>query len=516
MSKETTLWLGDEASYYAGIEAFKKYEEAIAAKVVGKAGKPQIGGGASAMSSDEDEDEKSPYLSVVDGVGIVTVSGAMYDGRFGMIGSWFGIIGYGDIQDALVQAVRDQAVSSVLLVLKSAGGQVTGVSETAELIRNVDKIKAVTTFSPSTMCSAALWLGVSARKVYASDMAEVGSIGTLLVLMSRHEQLKKDGIDARVLRSGKYKALGHPAEPLTDATVEHYQERVNLLGAKFLEYVADRRGVSVAAADTRFGQGRTFIGSQALDVGLVDGIKTYSAAFGEVRNLALADNKPKLIASAVDTPTVQADNANPSEGNPAMTKKDSHVPTPEQLAAIAAGVTLDVQASADEAAAAKAAADKAAADAAAAAAAGGEDGDADDSSVAGLQAKLSTAEASIADLTTKVTAFQAQIAAFEAEKATMQASIDALTKQAAPVEALVGIVSASIKTMSVAMNLPGADLKGVAPEDVVAKHAELVTQFKAKYPVGGVAATGGKDTEEPAPKVNPLFAQANLLNMQRK
>jgi signal peptide peptidase SppA len=476
------IWFGTEAAYHTGLTGLAKYDAYVASH------------------PDAEEREESPYLSVVDGVGIITVQGSLYDAKFGWIGAMFGVTGYGDIQEALVQAVSDTNVRSIMLVVKSGGGAVSGVNETGQLIANVDKVKPVITYSPSMMASAALWLGVSGRKLYSSDTAIVGSIGTMMIMASRAKQLKDAGVDVRVIRSGKYKALGHPAEPITDEAVEKAQAQADYLSDIFISYVADRRGTTKTNAVKTFGEGREFVGQQAVDVGLVDEVKTYSAAFTATKSLAIPDNKTKVFGASVVNSNITADNATQPQGNQ---MPNPHIPTPEQLAALAAGVSLDEQETDAEK---KAKADAAAADEAKLKA------EADAKVLedqAGAVEKVTSLTAELATATTELATANATIAAMAASATEVQTLVTSLT-------ALADIAKASISTMSVALGKTAPDLSAVKPEELGALHAETRDAFVAKFRTGKVAATGTKSEEtKPKATMNPMFvAAANLKRVK--
>lgn len=477
------IWLGSEETYLEAQAAHNRYLEHIQANGINARVK---------ACDDEDDDDKwddqNPITEVVDGVAIITIEGSLLDGKFGMFGRWFGIVGYGDIQEALVNAVGNGNIQSIMLVIKSGGGAVSGVQETADLIRSVDAVKPVSTFSPSTMASAALWLGVAARKVSAGGTAIVGSIGTLTVVASQARALKERGIDAQVVRSGKYKALGHPVDELSEEAIAEAQSKIDYLADMFLSYVADRRGIAKGAADTRFGQGRTFVGQQAYGVGLVDEISTYSEAFVKAKAAAGTDNRPKFFAGVQQTGEISADNPTQAKGN-----NMPHIPTPEELAAMAAaGIAVESDAAAEAAVAAAAATGGQAAT-------GGDnpdDPDADDSSV--------TAEVHAA-VVAEVATLTAALA--EAQANLEQAKTDAAA-QVAQFSGLADIARNAIKTMAVATN-NAVNVAEIPVEKLAATHAEMSEAFKAKFKVGGVAATNTQEKPtKVAAVVNPLFAHA--------
>lgn len=471
------FWMGAEDTYEAAMAALAKYENYAVAN-------------PKACTDEEDPDE-SPYLQVVDGVGVVSVQGSLMDGEYGIVGSWFGITGYGDIQKALVSAVRNADVRSILLVVKSGGGAVAGVSETAKLIQSVDKIKPVVTYSPSTMASAALWLGLAAREAHISETAIAGSIGTLTVMVSRHRMLQQDGIDAEVIRSGKFKSLGHAAEPMSDLAKEETQKTIDYLADIFLGFVADRRGVNKIAADTKFGQGRTFVGAQAAAVGLVDGVSSYSQAFLAAKAKAVPDNSRQVLGASIAATTAAVDNAAQPKGN------SMHVPSDAELAAMAAGIDINAESS----------------NTATQPPQGPASTDAED-----LNAKLTAAEQAKADAV-------AALATATAEAETLKTSLSAVQAELTALKdvnnSMSDIVRASVKTMALPFNLDTGALADLNGADLLAKHKEVSDLFKSKVKAGGVAATARQSKEEADQQtqtaaVNPLFLAAAQLNSRNK
>jgi signal peptide peptidase SppA len=486
------IWFGSEASYFEAKSSIEKYTAHMSTPA-----------GQAYMSDDEEDDgTTAPYLSVIDNVGLITIQGPLADATFGYWGPIFGITGYGDIQEALVAATRNPDVKSIMLVIKSGGGAVFGVSETAKFIQNVDKVKPIIAYSPSAMASAALWLGVAARETYVSTTTIAGSIGTIMVMMSRYEQLKQDGIDAVVVRSGKFKALGHPAEPISDAAVEIAQAQADYLSSIFLNYVAERRGVSTVAADTKFGQGREFIGEQAVAVGLVDGLKSYTEAFITTKSKFIPANNSTVVGATIADSTANADNANHLEGT--NMPRPTHIPTPEELAAMAAGIDLSAEAATDEAS--NATGENPTTETQAST---GESPTAEaDTRVAELQALMDASAAAQAELQSKFDAAQAEIAAIKAEQ----------ESSAAVMSAMSDIVRGTIKTMSLPLNLATDTLAELNGSALCAKHKETADLFKSKVKAGGVAAATRQQREEEttqAAVVNPLFVAAAKLNSQK-
>ena len=465
------IWLGTEDSYRQAISGTQKLEAYQAQHGI-----------KAEFHDDEEEENLKDYLQVVDGVAILNISGSLVNETLGWRGKYYGMTGYGDIQRAAVAAVKNPEVSSILLNIKSGGGDVAGVQETADLLANIDKIKPVTTYTSSYMGSAALWLGMSGREVFASETAIVGSIGTLIVMTSRHRMLQENGIDAVVVRSGKYKALGHPAEPMSDEAVAQAQEKADYLADIFLTYVAGRRKVTKAAADSKFGQGREFIGTQAAAVGLIDKVVSYSDAYVRAKALAGNDNRGRIFSATMPTDKPETYNSGTPKGQNSM-----HTPTPEELAAMA-GVDLTAEASSEVDAAASATPVAASAQ------------------VPEVSPELVLAAAQLATAQAELATAQAAVAAVQAELATAKAAADAAQAQAT---ALADIVMASVKSMTVALGGTSASVDATPVAELAAKHAEVSAQFKTKYRAGGVASTSAtaQKVTAPAASMPPAFLE---------
>lgn len=469
------FWMGSDESYEHAVAALEKINNLKSEKF-----------SADSRLLVEDSDV-SPFLSVIDGVGVVSVVGSLLDGTFGELGLMFGVTGYGDIQKALTDSVANPEVKSILLMVKSGGGSVSGVSETARLIQTVDKIKPVVTYSSSMMASAALWLGLSARSSYVGDTAVVGSIGTVTVLESRHRQLQDAGIDLAVVRSGRYKALGGVVEPITDLALAETQKTVDYLADIFLTYVSERRGVNKVSADSRFGQGRTFVGQQAVDVSLVDAVLTYNQAFITTKSLNLSDKSSKFFGATIAGVDNSVDNSTMEK------EKDMHIPTPEQLAAMAG---IDMKSEDAEQAALETPAES---PAEAPADIPADKAEEQDPALVSAKEELAKVSAELSKALSDL-----DVLKFESEELKAKASVDAEVLAEMSL-----IVKTGVKAMSLPLNLDTGPLAEMEGKELISKHKEVSNLFKSKIKAG-TASVSAKETKPQESAIAPAFAEQAL------
>ncbi len=185
------------------------------------------------------------------------------------------------IQKDFLAAVDDPAVSTVLLDIDSPGGSVGGVSELADLIYASRGKKRIIAFANGQMDSAAYWIGSSADEIFASNSAEIGSIGVYTILSDYSVWYHNEGIKKQIIKAGKFKAAGDPSKPLTDDEKAIIQEEIDSYYELFVDAVARNRSINrgdvLALAD-----GRVYIGKKALDAGLIDDVRTFESFFSVV------------------------------------------------------------------------------------------------------------------------------------------------------------------------------------------------------------------------------------------
>ena len=468
----TQLWLGSQESFdaYAAAEARKLADPKFSA------------------SADYSAEVMSQMYSVQQNVGVISIKGSLVEGSAGY-GVFYGQTGYDDIRAALVAAVSNSDVKAILLDVSSGGGQVSGVDDTAQLISRVNNVKPVVTYTGSTMGSAALWLGASANYTVAGKTAIVGSLGVIMVHLDRSRQLADAGIKPTIIRAGTEKALATPYEPLSEKAQAGLQSQADVLYGVFLNHVASSRGVSATNGDKKFGQGRVFVGQQAVDAGLVDKLGTYEDAFMKAQALSKPKKSAGMKADALLCPPVSAslsDNPEHTEGTPTMPQPL----TDEALAAMAAGVDLEPGAGAAPAPTP-------------APAAATEPTPAPAPAVPEVNPATAIATLTAAHETAIATLTAAHETAM-AELKSQHAAV--LTAATAQLEAFVEIARSSVKTMGVHFGVKADTVAALNADQVLAEHGRLADLFKTKFKVGGVAATAPETAAKVKASAPPMFA----------
>ncbi len=217
----------------------------------------------------------SGYMSV-NGVAIVPVMGAMMKG-------W----GYPDQSElaALMKSLKsDSSIRGVLKVFDSPGGSVAGTSDYGDSVAELSAVKPVIGYAEDMICSAAYWAGSQCTKLFANSTAIIGSIGVISWLTDYSEMLAEMGIKEIPLVTGKFKAAGDPSQAATPEVVDYMQNIINDLYEPFVSAVNVGRGI--AKSKIKDLNAAVFVGSKAVDNGLIDGVCTIDAAFEMVSKMA--------------------------------------------------------------------------------------------------------------------------------------------------------------------------------------------------------------------------------------
>lgn len=132
-----------------------------------------------------------------------------------------------DVQMWIAQAMDDNEVRAVIMEVDSPGGGIRGVQETAQAYRALGKVKPTLTYCDSLCASAGYYIGSQGNRFLATPSSEIGSVGVYTTIADYTKALDKEGVKLTVIKSGKYKAMGHPALPLEKEQEEFLQDSVN-------------------------------------------------------------------------------------------------------------------------------------------------------------------------------------------------------------------------------------------------------------------------------------------------
>jgi signal peptide peptidase SppA len=444
---DTILWLG----------SLSLYQEYIARR--------EAVDNASLLSYAEQDTGSTYNFELLGNIGVIDVTNTLTNDD-SIFTALMGDTSYNQIRRGLIEAFSNPDVHAILLNIDSGGGTPAGLDDIARLVRQVTAAgKPVYAYSGGTMASAAYYLGAAAAKVYAGEMATVGSIGVLSIHKDMSAMYNKDGIDVTVFRSGTEKALSNPYEKLTLQAKEVIQERMDTLYNVFVNTVAEFRHVSPEVVLNNMANGREFIGRQALDAGLIDGVMPLDSLIAQLQSAIDTNIHKEITMRKKTTPVLSSAQLDMvMEGvamEDALELAPSEVPTEVQAAEqeVEAVTELSIEPVKQP-----------------------------ETIQSYLQSELSAKTAEVILLSTKVAEMEKELATFKAVHDPMKE-----------------LVAMSITRMQIGLGAPTMDFSSMPAELLLAQHAKIREVFCNKMPVGGMAAI---QVDEDEPTVSPSVDQS--------
>lgn len=200
-------------------------------------------------------------------VGVIPIKGAIGQNLM-PIEKMFGMVDVNDVKRQIFAFEQDPQVKHILFDIDSPGGTVTGVPELAQQIRTASK--PTTSFTDSRALSAGFWIGSQATRFIATPSASVGSVGVYRVIHNSKEAHAKQGVEVKVFKSGKHKAIGLPGTALDPESEALIQSEVEDIHADFKADVKSRRSMVPDSAM----EGQSFSAKKASQLGMITGISS--------------------------------------------------------------------------------------------------------------------------------------------------------------------------------------------------------------------------------------------------
>jgi ClpP class serine protease len=274
-----SFWLGTQASLDEVLMANARYLDdpsKYPPQVQGEIGKLNLFG--SDQADDEAEDPAvDSRIQIHDGVGILQISGSLVPEE-SWLDDYFGLTSYPVIArgvQKLAQMQADGEIHSIIHAFSTPGGDASGINGLTEVMLGARAMAPNTmSYTSSSAQSAGYWLANNNPTFYVDKMAEVGSVGVISTISSIHRRLKESGVDTVTLRSGKFKALLNPKEPLSEEGLKLQQEKMDQLHGFFKQHLVSQRPKLSLSDPAKWAEGQTFFGEEAVQLGLADGIYT--------------------------------------------------------------------------------------------------------------------------------------------------------------------------------------------------------------------------------------------------
>lgn len=202
-------------------------------------------------------------------VGVLRLEGVIGRGGPGRPG--LTLAGY---ERAIAQLLGKGRLAALALVVNSPGGSPVQSALLARRIRDLagEKDVPVIAFCEDVAASGGYWLACAGDEIFADASSIVGSIGVISAGFGFPDLIERYGIERRVYATGPRKGMLDPFREEKPEDIDRLRELHADIFETFRNYVRERRGDRLVAADETLFSGDIWSGRQAVEVGLVDGI----------------------------------------------------------------------------------------------------------------------------------------------------------------------------------------------------------------------------------------------------
>lgn len=213
-----------------------------------------------------------PNLKAKEKIAVIYASGNIVDGkdRNNVDGDRFA---------AIISGVRrDSTVKAVVFRVDSPGGSVLASEKIKNEIDLLREVKPVIASYGNYAASGGYWISNSCDRIFTNASTLTGSIGVFSMLPDFSGTLKDIAhVNITTISSNEHGDMYSGLRPLSDSETAYMQASVEKIYDRFTSTVAEGRNLEVPYVDS-IAQGRVWSGSNAAEIGLVDGIGTIKDA----------------------------------------------------------------------------------------------------------------------------------------------------------------------------------------------------------------------------------------------
>lgn len=226
--------------------------------------------------------DKEAEVEMKGNVGVVIASGEIVSGK-----SSPGKLGSLTIAKAIDDAAANDSVKVIVFRVNSPGGSALASDVIWRAVVNAKKLKPVIVSMGDLAASGGYYISCAADKIFAGPNTITGSIGVFGVLPNAQKLLEnKLKLSFDGVKTNKYADIGSLNKPLSQEEYNQIQNGVEQVYHTFLTRVKDGRPALETTAEVdEIGQGRVWLGQDAVTLGLVDELGSYTDALAYAAEL---------------------------------------------------------------------------------------------------------------------------------------------------------------------------------------------------------------------------------------
>ena len=193
------------------------------------------------------------------------------------------------IAEQLADLRDDESVKAVVLRVNSGGGSARMSELITREVKELKKLKPVVVSMGNMAASGGYYISSNADYILAEPYTLTGSIGIFGIIPEASGLAKKLALTQETVKTAAYADFPTFMRPMTESEQAILQDYINQGYDTFLTRVSEGRGITKAQVDS-IGQGRVWLGTDALERKLVDKIGGLGDAIIEAARLAELDD----------------------------------------------------------------------------------------------------------------------------------------------------------------------------------------------------------------------------------
>ena len=241
---------------------------------------------------DKTDFSKVVSLSQKDGIGIITISGLIFQSASKNIFERSG----SSISTRIKKMSEKKNIKAILIDINSPGGTVGAVQDiySAILRAKAKTKKPFVARMGDVAASGGYYIAAACDKIVAHPGSITGSIGVMMSAGNYEELMKKIGFKTEIIKSGKFKDIGSGSRQMTQEEKAILQSMIDDSYSQFLEAISKGRNMPLEVIKP-LADGRVYTGRQAYEVKLVDVLGDFQDAVDLTGELGKVGKDPKII-----------------------------------------------------------------------------------------------------------------------------------------------------------------------------------------------------------------------------
>ncbi len=178
-----------------------------------------------------------------------------------------------EIKDILQMASSDNDIRGLIIRINSPGGSVSASDIIYHEIKEFRKKRGIPVYAfiTDTGTSGALYVAMSADRIYAMPASITGSIGVIAMKFNMEGLLTKIGVQSEVIKSGDKKDFWSPWRGITEEEKKMFQSIIDEFYERFIDVIYMKNSAVLKREEIRaLADGRIFTGEEARRLRIID------------------------------------------------------------------------------------------------------------------------------------------------------------------------------------------------------------------------------------------------------